>query len=407
MSEGPEYATDQDRLQQELEGGPEIHIEAPKDPEVNPEVYRDVEPLLFRGFLTLSAEINGVHFVFKSLNQHEMDLLRLMQPSDRGSPSFWNLFLAYGVLMVDGVNVLPERDRWIPKIADTFKNFQPTVRNRIVRHISEINRRASNAVTLTECYAMEKYSRYRWYQLQSMDLTSMSVTGVPGTDRLGLNWAQLVWVALNRIEDLNDRQEQEWEHAKFIGSCFAGKGISKVYQQDADRRRKSKEERLARKDKLLRQILLGEKPEDVAKANGAVMLTARTVEELTDQLQRDLRGEKDWHDLVVDAEEQRIKDSVNQRRQQLEELAVTREQEWGGKSLFGGTDTGALTPAEVQERIAKRATQGDGDTSQTRWPELNDEKLRGVLDRYYTEPPSQQLPVPFPVFPSRNGPSRR
>lgn len=386
--EAAKYAEEQDRLARQLEDGPaDIRIQAPKDPEVDPKNYKDVEPLLFRGFLTKSAKINDTQFVFKSLNQHEMDMIRWMHPEDHATSAFWNLFLAYGVFMIDGANVLTDRDRWIPRIAETFNNIQPVVRNKIIWNIGEINRRASNAVALTECYATERYSRYRWYQLQGMDMTATAVTGIAGTERLGMNWAQLTWRALNRIEDINDLQEQEWEHAKFVGSCSAGKGISKVYQQDNERRRKFKEEQLARKDQILREVLLGEKRVEGMKADGAVMITARTVDDLVSQLERDLRGEKDWHDLVVEEHERKIRDGYNYRRRQLEEMARSREEEFGGKSLFGGTDMRGYSPAQIHELLLRRRESEAQNRTAEAWPELHDEKLRSVIDRYVADDP--------------------
>jgi hypothetical protein len=384
------YAEEQDNLARRLEegGAEDIQIRAPKDPEVRPEVYKDVEPLLFRGFLTISAQINEINFVFKSLNQHEMDLLRFMMPDNKASASsdFWNLFLAHGVFMVNGVNVLPERERHIQKIAGTFRDMPVAVRNKIVWHLGEINRRASNAVILTECYATERYSRYKWYQLQGLDMTTTAVSGIQGTDRLGLNWAQLIWRALNKIEDINDLQEQSWEHAKFVGSCSAGKGISKVYQQDNDRRTKAKAEQFARKDKLLRQVLSGEKSDERVEQGGAVMVTARTVEDLAAQLEADLRGEKDWHDQVVDAYQKKANDAYKQRRQQLEDMAKSREQEFGGKALFGGTEMKGFTPAEVHERLLRqRQIEAQGAAAQMVWPEMYDEKLQNVMGRYESE----------------------
>src|ERR1700743_2516469 len=79
-----------------------IKIPPPKDPEVNPEVYKDVIPLLMRGFLTQPAEIGDVPFLFKSLNHHEMEMVRLMGGYREDRPAsnrFWDTFLAYGVFM--------------------------------------------------------------------------------------------------------------------------------------------------------------------------------------------------------------------------------------------------------------------------------------------------------------------
>src|SRR5579862_2618708 len=92
-----------------------IKIPPPRDPEVNPEVYRDVMPLLTKGFLMQSAEINDVLFVFKSLNHHELEMVRLIggfRPDQPPSLRFWNMFLAYGVFMIDGQNILLDRERF-------------------------------------------------------------------------------------------------------------------------------------------------------------------------------------------------------------------------------------------------------------------------------------------------------
>jgi hypothetical protein len=379
------YAVEQEKLSKQLEGNSEIHIQAPKEPEVNPVLYRDVESMLFKGFLALAAEINGVTFVFKSLNHHEYELLNFAG-SSRGSASqkFWDTFLAYGVFMVDGVNILPEREKFIPKIAETFAEFPLDARLRVIRHLSEVNRRANNAVTLTECYMMESYSRFRWAQLRGLDLTSAAATGLYGTERLGMNWSQYVWRALNYYEDRNEDAEREWENAKFIGSCMVGKGISKVYQQDTERRRKERDERLARKDRLLRQVYMGESADDKAQQlQGAVVVAARSVDELAEQLGADLRGEKDWHDQVVEAQEQRIRTNLQGRRDHLEQLAQSHEQEFGRKTITGGTNIAGLSAIEVQERIL-RAKQLEFQAAARGMvhPELTDPKMGAFIDKW-------------------------
>jgi hypothetical protein len=338
--------------------------------------------MLFRGLLTLTADINEVPFVFKSLNHHELELLRFCG-GDQPNESFWNTFLAYGVFMVDGANVLAERDRWLPEIARTFGELPASARARVIRHLSEVSRRASNAVALTEAYCTEVYSRYHWAQLRGTDLTSPAVTGIDGTQRLGLNWAQLVWRALNYFEDRNDQHEREWENAKFVGGCMAGKGISKIYTQDNDRRQKEKEERLARKDKLLRQVILGEDVEETAQQfQGAVVLAARSVDELAEQLQHDLRGEKDWHDRVIEEEERRAREVIRTRQQQLEDLAKAHEQEYGPLRVTGGTGFEGLTPEEVQFRVERqRQLEAQSVAKRMVRPEL-DEKTAAFMSKW-------------------------
>jgi hypothetical protein len=380
------YEAEQQRLKDEYEGKPkeDIHITAPQEPEVNPEVYKDVEPMLYRGFLTVSAEINGVFFVFKSLNHHEFELLRFsgMFRDKEVTKNFWDTFLAYGIFMVDGSNILSDRERWIPKLADTFSELPKEAKAKIVRHISEINRRSSTAVVLTEAYAMESVSRYRWMQLKGLDLTTPAVTGIEGTQRLGLNWAQQLWRALNLAEDRNEQHERDWENAKFIGSCFAGKGISRVYNQDTDRRRKEKEERISRKDKLLRENVLGEKvPEKTAVLPGAVIMAPRTVEELADQLEKDLRGDQDWHDKVVAEHERRVREQYQARQQQQEEAAKENAVQFGGRNVFGGSDLQGLTPQEVEERV-RHVKQYQAQAAARMQVRVDDEKTEVFLDKW-------------------------
>ena len=355
-------ASEQEGLAEEYETGMarrrNIRIPPPKEPEVNPEVYRDVIPMLTRGFLTEVAEINGVLFVFKSLNHHEMEMVKMVggyRPDKAPSLRFWDLFLSYGVFMIDGSNILLDRDRWVHEIAKTFSVFPPDAKVRIIRHLSELNRRTVVATTLTEAYATENYSRYRWSQVAGLDLMSPALTGIGGTDRLGLNYAQLTWRSINYWEDMFEQSEREWENAKFVGSCFAGKGIQKVYNHDVDRRRKRKEDIIARKDQVLRLALFGEEPNDKKQQGHAVVLAARTTEELAGQLEHDLRGEKDWHDQVIEAYDRLHRDTFQQQQERIKQLSEAHEDEFRGLSVVGGTDVAqGLTPAEVQERIQRR-----------------------------------------------------
>jgi hypothetical protein len=398
-------------LQAEADGKPrrrrgKIEIPAPKEPEVNPEIYRDVLPVLTKGFLMQAAEINGVLFVFKSLNHHEFEMVRLVggYRADREpSHHFWDIFLAYGVFMVGGQNILLDRERAIPDVASTFSDLPRDAKQRVVRHLSELNRRASVATVLTEAYSTETYSRYRWSQVSGLDLMASTMTGIGGTDRIGLNYAQLTWRSLNYYQDLHDQMERDWENAKFIGSCFAGKGLQKVYNQDEDRRRKHKEEIVSRKDAIIRHALYGEQPTDLKQKGHAVMVAAQTTEELAAQLQKDLRGEKDWHDTVIEAHERHVRDNQAQQSAHLQSLIAERDVDFKGLSVVGGTDRDhPLSPAEVQERVTRRKQLMAQQTArQMVYPQL-DEKLSKFYRKWGLEGDGQ-TPLQNPDIPMTVG----
>lgn len=355
-----QYEQEQAKLRAQTDGLPDpddIEIPPPREPEVNPEIYKDVVPLLSRGFLMLPAEINGVLFVFKSLNHHEFEMLGLMggiQHDRSPTQTFWNLFLAYGVCMVDGANVLDNREKSVREIAHAFADFTPGARSKLIRYLSELNRRANVATILTEAYATESYSRYRWAQIRGLDLMAPTVTGISGTERLGLNYAQFTWRALNHYEDLQETMEREWENAKFIGACMAGKGIQKVNHADERRRAKHKEVLYSRKDAVIRNALFGDPFDGGKLKDGKIIIAAHTVEELSAQLQASLRGEKDWHDQVVESYEKQIRDRYTEQEQKLQEMLAVHKDEFGDRQVIGNTSLEGLSPAEVQNRVLRR-----------------------------------------------------
>lgn len=350
---------EEDFEQSENGGVEDIRITAPKEPEVNPEVYRLTVELITRGFLVVPAEIGDVPFVFKSLNHHEFERVRLLSgffpDSSVVPPRFWDLFLAYMVLFVDGENILTDRSRWVPRLADTFRDLPTKAKLALVRQLSEINRKAAQASLLVESYATETYSRWRWAQVHGLDLSSPALTGIEGTEKIGLSYAQLAWRAINHFEDMRHRQDSEWENAKFIGGCFAGKGIQKVYNQDRDRLEKERQAKWNRKDQLLRHVVYGDPLEADKKYGGAqVVIVASTVEELAEQVEKSLRGEKDWHDEVVHEYESGIRRGVQERQERLTELSEVRKSEMGGHDTVGTTKLSGLTRQQVEAMIEKQ-----------------------------------------------------
>lgn len=364
------YVEEQEQLRQEYDSSAsddeDLHIEIPKEPEVNPEVYQDIEPLLFRGFLCVSAEINGVQFVFKSLNHHEYDRLKMLEGAHlqtKAAARYFNLFLAYGVAIVDGVNILSDRDAHLPDLVEMFETFSESRRKVVIRQLSEINRRANKAIILTEAYAYELQSRLKWAQLRGTDLTATAVTGFDGTAALGMNWGQLAWRALNYFEDVKETSEREWENTKFVASALAGKGMRKIYNQDKERRKQEREERAARKDKILRLALLGEPLESKTQSGGPIVV-AKTMEDLTIQLEHDLKGEKDWHDMIVEDYEQRVRLQHQERLSQVQELRRASVEEFGDKPILTHTSMLGLTKKEVEKRLLEKRQRAAGRLSE-------------------------------------------
>jgi hypothetical protein len=343
------YDEEQEKLR-ERHGTEEL-----KDPipvgsvDVNPVVYADTEELLFTGFLQTQADINGVPFSFKSINQHEFARIRV---HDRDPNRSWSLFYAYGVYEVDLVNVLVNRNEHLPLLASHFHQLPKKAKQVATRHITALNRRAANAVILAEAYATEKKSRFKWQQVRGMDLMSPSVTGIEGTQWLGMNFAQLVWRALNHYEDQSLDAELAHENALFIGACMAGKGIQKAINQSSRRRADLKRAENDRKIRLLDYVLKGIPIED-RRLRADHMIVASTVEDLVEQTRKQMRGEKDFHDLVVEAIEKRALEAKEKRHQEIIAAQEEAERAFEGRTLQMETSAAGNALLDNQRRAVR------------------------------------------------------
>lgn len=332
------------------------------EPETNPEVYKDVTQLLNVGFLTSGVSLGGQRFVFKSLNHHEISQINLRTGFEYGQKlpeNYWGLFLGFMVLFVRGLNVLADRENHLHMLSETFDDLPWESKQKLIRNLSELNRRASDAIMLVEAYTTESYSRWRWAQVRDLDMTAPALTGIAGTEILGLNWAQLTWRALNHYEDMKHEQDVAWENAKFIGGCFVGKGMQSIHSKDAERKRKEKEERFMRKNSLLQYVVNGIPFEETKNQTpNELKIVARTVEELADQLKRDLKGEKDWHDRAIESYIQRAERDRERLEDEKSELRKKQEEFFNGQSIVGSTTLGATTEQiekmQVEDKMRER-----------------------------------------------------
>ncbi len=355
-------------------------------PEVDPKVYRDIEDLILRGFLTLPAEVGGVSMVFKSINHREMDMIAWMAGSTT-SKRYYDTFIAYSIFMVDGRNLLVDRPQQVPVVVELFETRLPeSIRSVIIRQLSELNRRAADALAMVEAYAMERTSRWRWAQQKGIAFQAM--VGIPGSESLGYNYAQLVWRALNYHEDLKEDAERQWENAKFIGSCFAGKEIRKIYNQDKQRRKQEKRDRFVRRDQILQKVILGKDVSGNEPMVGRIQI-ASTAEELAEQVRRSLAGERDWHDeIVARAEEIDQKNKLERERQRLELIEKAREQY---RDPIVDTTTRGLTRQEVQQQT-ERFRQMVAQSAASHIIPLDEEEERRerVGEKYLIDTPSRE-----------------
>ncbi len=322
---------------------------------VSDEVWSDLESYLYQGFLTCSAKLLGKTFVFKTLNHHELRYLRYLRPSGITAQEALErhraAFVAHSVFMIDGENFLPGRHRQTARLSKLVMKMGGQPLDVILSNLAAVNERASRLHPLTEVYVHENRSRYRWMHTCGTPVHAPVNTGVAGTDEVGMNYCQQAWTTLNRLMDSREQMEREWTNAKFVGSCFAGKGVRAIDERDRARAAREKSELDDLRMKVLHGYLnrtagKGEEPTvtlpDGRRAVVAARFRAESAQELADQMSAYLSGEKDHHDLVVDLQMQRAREhaaTMEQSRQAMYRVPASAASVVGGGSrVLGGRE---------------------------------------------------------------------
>jgi hypothetical protein len=291
--------------------------------------YTDVEHMLFRGFLTLPASLGGVPVVFKTLNTFEHECVGLYSSFDDLQDPVKNLQIAYilahSVFLFNRVNVLQHREGHLSELVEAFLDLPSRVLSRLILNLSFLNQRALTTVDLIRPYSFGTISRQNWISCRGIPLNDPRLTGIQGTEVLGLNIHQKLWTFYNTHEDEEDRHDRLWSLAKFEASVHNPKEIRKIDQKDRDKKREEMSRREA--------IFFGKGEEVVPTGmNGEVKVSNESVEDLLTQMKRSIEGQKDFHDMVVEQYEQKIKERYE--REQRERQAATERSRQSREDFF-------------------------------------------------------------------------
>jgi hypothetical protein len=210
-----------------------------------------------------------------------------------------------------------------------------------------------------ESYLYEEDSRRAWRGMGKGGYPVSSRTAIPGVEKLGLNPLQAAWVSWNQMEDVRDEQEYIWSNTKVLVSLQSHKGYESLTNKDRQREETEAGRRASVQEKSWRRFHHGERPEELTREpTGEGVRKARTTEELEMEMRSWIRGEFDWHDTVVEAYKNRIREEQEDRERQkaeiMAELRAKREEE----ERVLGVPTPRLRPITPEELQRMQGSQG-------------------------------------------------
>ncbi len=276
--------------------------------------FGDLESMLFRGFLTSVANVGGrVRILLKSLTQAEIRMANFYSETVDGTDQDARnrYLLASAVFMLDGTNVLAQRDA-LGEVVTALASLTGDMQTLLLLRVIQLMERGQKCLHQVAGYCWHPLSRQRWRTLRNIPMNSPAYTGIPGTERIGFNQCQEVWIAVNQMEDERIDRETQWENAKFVASAWAGKAMRSVNAKDRTRLRGIEMER--------EHAFLKAAGIDTSPGETGHRVSAETTEELMDQLNRAVRGEKDLHDLIVEKHERQMRKEYDNRIADLKRL---------------------------------------------------------------------------------------
>ncbi len=360
---------------------------------VNDEVWEELEDHLFTGFLVSPALVFDRTFVFKTLNHNELRFVNHLKPRGKdpreARDRFKAAFIAHSIFLIDGENVLNGRAAHMRRLVNIVGKLTRPMQDKLLEELGILNQKAVRLYPLVEVYVYENRSRFKWMYLNGggTPIHSTAATGIAGTQELGMNYCQQTWVAVNRLTDTKEQMDRDWQNAKFVGSCFNGKGVRSVDERDKARRERERTEREDAKMRVLYAYLnrqAGAAEEDLKDkaqlpdgriAKVEKKFQAISVDELAEQLSAALSGEKDHHDLVIDRQLSKI-DKLRDERVEMSRHIYSRSAAdsvfqsasypiGGSSRILGGKAEADAQLARMRalqmDFLAKRARQIPGD----------------------------------------------
>lgn len=293
------------------------------------EMYEDALELVTVGFLSVPVLLaDELNLAIRTLSESDLFLVQ-QRTAFASETEFQRWMLATATWMVDGQVLLGDFNA--AKVC--FKGYQAlrhTQLERLYSVLSMLLARQRRSVEIIEAFCLEPISRNMWRQTGG-HYPSNSFTGLP-IESVGMNFAQKMWLAHNRMEDLRERIEQDWAHAKLIASATSPKGVEQLNAKESALKEADK----TRKQELLDRVYykwVGYLREDgtTAASHLPTFRHASTPDELADEMRRWVAGEKDYHDQVVDSYKQSVLDAYERemeaRRQRVAEVQQNLEEE--------------------------------------------------------------------------------
>lgn len=257
--------------------------------------YKIIERVISQGHDLVGLSLKGCSYVLRTLSSAEETEVQVRAGMDSLLAHRYAWTMAYSTLSIAGVDCLRIRDEDV--LQELYRHYlaMPSATfSKMYEAALDLTIRQDTASTLFGGYLYTPQSRFMWESFRS----SGGRWGVasPGA---GTSLLRELWVRGNVMLDQEDASKSQWDVAMFLASAQNPKGAkdsatrlkSGRELQEAERKELARYGSRENRDLIL-DVVRGEQEHWTSELS--------TREDILGELDRQMRGEKDKHDLFVE-----------------------------------------------------------------------------------------------------------
>lgn len=343
--------------------------------------YEDLEACLRPGFIHHSVVVGGVHLVLRSPTNADLLLIRARGFSQ--DVIDWKRWcIATCTWIISGQVVLGELNV-ASQVYEVLRHIPDQAFEKLFGVFLGLRNRVTQALRGLSAYCLENLSRQYWYALNGSPPSLDSITGIPGTSKLGINMTQRLWMTINVMEDERLYDRRQW-HMLRNTLQMDKKAWDKMISSERSSDTLMREERQTERDLFYYRSIgaLGWE-EDFEAVESALKFKAKTVKDLQGEFYRWVAGEQDEHDQIIEGYKSQVREAYLkiQRRQELRRQKLL-EAASGNLGISSRVKMVGYTTKQLAE-LLKREPRKRGVTT------VQDAPIAEyVYDRYMREAPS-------------------
>lgn len=300
--------------------------------------YPIVERIITQGFLTAELRIDGSYVVIKSMTDRESSMLGMYRDA-KDPVADLSCKLAFCTFSIDGESMLDARSEAVPALMGMYRRSPVSLVSSLNAAVKFLSGHYYDVLRFLEGFCYTERSRYLWRVYKEDGLLSF-----PGARVAGLNAVQENWALVNRQLDEEHEYAKQFNLSLMVASSLNYKG-ARVISRNYDKQRDELESLRAE----IRKWGYDKKRRDEEKRAAEWTMPIRSREDIVRELYRQMRGEKDKHDLFIDKWMERQRSRAEEMKRRAEERArAFREGMRVDPASLDEEDSRQATPEEIE-----------------------------------------------------------